>query len=211
MQNDQNTSLKAEAEENGRMVRSDESIPIQNIPSIDSNAILPNVGTINAGGGSIVSPKFDMNVGGGLKTIGTLNGPGGKKLGSMNRMMTNVQPKKRKSHVLGRDEEFVDYRYKEMDDGTKKRVKVVKKRETKMKMLTEEQRIEIENAFDLFDKDNSGSIDVVELKDAMRALGINQTKSAIKALMTKVDKDGSGAIDQNEFLALMAEQIELRN
>lgn len=29
--------------------------------------------------------------------------------------------------------------------------------------------------------------------------------------MTKVDKDGSGAIDQNEFLALMAEQIELRN
>lgn len=64
-----------------------------------------------------------------------------------------------------------------------------------MKLLSEEQKIEIENAFDLFDKDNSGSIDVVELKDAMRALGINQKKSTIKALMTKVDKDGSGAID----------------
>ena len=29
--------------------------------------------------------------------------------------------------------------------------------------------------------------------------------------MTKVDKDGSGAIDEIEFLALMAEQIESRN
>ena len=45
----------------------------------------------------------------------------------------------------------------------------------------------------------------------MRALGINQKKETIKQLMTKVDKDGSGAIDQHEFLALMAEQIELRN
>lgn len=63
----------------------------------------------------------------------------------------------------------------------------------------------------MFDRDNSGSIDIGELKDAMRALGINQGKEKIKQLMTKVDKDGSGAIDQNEFLALMAEQIELRN
>ena len=29
--------------------------------------------------------------------------------------------------------------------------------------------------------------------------------------MYKVDKDGSGNIDQDEFLALMAEQIELRD
>lgn len=30
-------------------------------------------------------------------------------------------------------------------------------------------------------------------------------------MMTKVDKDGSGAIDQEEFTALMAEQIENRD
>ena len=29
--------------------------------------------------------------------------------------------------------------------------------------------------------------------------------------MTKVDKDGSGAIDREEFMSLMAEQIESRN
>ena len=113
--------------------------------------------------------------------------------------------------MLGKDEELIEYRIKELPDGTKKRMKVVKKTEKKVKVLTEEQREEIDNAFLLFDRDNSGSIDIGELKDAMRALGINQKKETIKQLMTKVDKDGSGAIDQNEFLALMAEQIELRN
>jgi centrin-1 len=37
--------------------------------------------------------------------------------------------------------------------------------------LTEEQRQEIKEAFDLFDTDGSGSIDAKELKVAMRALG----------------------------------------
>jgi centrin-1 len=37
--------------------------------------------------------------------------------------------------------------------------------------LTEEQKQEIREAFDLFDSDGSGSIDAAELKTAMRALG----------------------------------------
>jgi Ca2+-binding EF-hand superfamily protein len=39
-------------------------------------------------------------------------------------------------------------------------------------MLTKEQVEEIKSAFELFDKDNSGSIDGNELRDAMKALGI---------------------------------------
>ena len=74
-----------------------------------------------------------------------------------------------------------------------------------MKTLTEEQKEEIDNAFLLFDKDNSGAIDVGELKDAMKALGVFLTKEKVKEKMTKVDKDGSGAIDKVEFMALMAE------
>lgn len=80
-----------------------------------------------------------------------------------------------------------------------------------IKILTEEQKEEIDNAFIIFDKDKSGSIDVGELKDAMKALGIFLKKDDVKQVMTKVDKDGSGNIDKEEFTALMAEQIESRD
>merc|ERR1712022_81820 len=55
--------------------------------------------------------------------------------------------------------------------------------------LTQDQVEEIKEAFDLFDTDGSGSIDVNELKVAMKALGM--------------DADGDGTIDFDEFLAMM--------
>ena len=112
---------------------------------------------------------------------------------------------------LKANEEFVDYKYIEMEDGEVKRKKIIKRTDKKTKWLTLEQKEEIDNAFLLFDKDGSGSIDVVELKDALRALGIFLKKEEVKQTMLKVDKDGSGAIDQEEFLALMAEQIDERD
>lgn len=92
-----------------------------------------------------------------------------------------------------------------------KRKKVIRRTDKKIKYLTQEQKEEIDNAFLLFDKDGSGTIDVIELKDALKALGIFLKKDEVKQTMSKVDKDGSGAIDQSEFMALMAEQIETRD
>ena len=46
--------------------------------------------------------------------------------------------RKKKSHVLEKNEEFMEYRDKDLPDGTKKRVKVVKRTEKKVKVLTEE-------------------------------------------------------------------------
>ena len=76
-----------------------------------------------------------------------------------------------------------------------KRKRIIQKTTKKIKNLTEEQKEEIDNAFIIFDKDKSGSIDVMELKDAMKALGIFLKKDDVKKVMTKVDKDGSGNID----------------
>uniref|UniRef100_A0A7S3CN97 EF-hand domain-containing protein n=1 Tax=Strombidium rassoulzadegani TaxID=1082188 RepID=A0A7S3CN97_9SPIT len=122
-----------------------------------------------------------------------------------------MRRKKKMKRILEKDEEFVDYKYVKQEDGTHKRKKIIKKITRKIKNLTEEQKEEIDNAFLLFDKDKSGSIDVNELKDAMKALGIFLKKEEVRQKMTKVDKDGSGAIDKEEFMALMAEQIESRN
>ena len=63
----------------------------------------------------------------------------------------------------------------------------------------------------MFDKDQSNNIETEELKDAMRALGVQLNKEDLKTLMEKADKDGSGAIDFEEFLALMVQLIQYQN
>ncbi|XP_034546856.1 caltractin [Notolabrus celidotus] len=69
--------------------------------------------------------------------------------------------------------------------------------------LTEDQKQEIKEAFDLFDTDGTGIIDVKELKVAMRALGFEPKKEEIKQMIADVDKEGSGTIDFNTFLSIM--------
>jgi centrin-2/centrin-1 len=73
--------------------------------------------------------------------------------------------------------------------------------------LTDEQRQEIREAFDLFDTDGSGKIDAKELKVAMRALGFEPKKEDIKKMISEIDKEGSGKIDFHEFLNLMTAKM----
>ena len=73
--------------------------------------------------------------------------------------------------------------------------------------LTEEQKQEIREAFDLFDTDGSGTIDAKELKVAMRALGFEPKKEEIKKMISDIDKDGSGTIDFSEFLEMMTAKM----
>merc|ERR1711879_589329 len=63
----------------------------------------------------------------------------------------------------------------------------------KQKELTEEQKQEIKEAFDLFDTDGSGSIDSKELKVAMRALGFEPKEEILKAFRL-FDDDETGKI-----------------
>ncbi|EOD27080.1 hypothetical protein EMIHUDRAFT_434941 [Emiliania huxleyi CCMP1516] len=91
--------------------------------------------------------------------------------------------------------------------------------------LTEEQKQEIREAFDLFDTDGSGTIDAKELKVAMRALGFEPKKARrrlrppgrrdaacerreeIKKMIDEIDKDGSGTIEFDEFLQMMTQKM----
>ncbi|KAK2094581.1 Centrin-1 [Saguinus oedipus] len=73
--------------------------------------------------------------------------------------------------------------------------------------LTEDQKQEVREAFDLFDVDGSGTIDVKELKVAMRALGFEPRKEEMKKMISEVDKEGTGKISFNDFLAVMTQKM----
>ncbi|XP_010650739.1 probable calcium-binding protein CML20 isoform X1 [Vitis vinifera] len=77
--------------------------------------------------------------------------------------------------------------------------------------LTTQKKQEIKEAFDLFDIDESGTIDAKELSLAMRALGFEMTDAQIEQMIKDVDKDGSGAIDFDEFVYMMTTKIGERD
>ncbi|XP_070804433.1 uncharacterized protein [Pituophis catenifer annectens] len=73
--------------------------------------------------------------------------------------------------------------------------------------LSEDQKQEIREAFDLFDTEGCGSIDVKELKVAMRALGFEPKKEEIKKMIADTGKDGSSTINFEDFLAMMTTKM----
>ncbi|EGR29006.1 hypothetical protein IMG5_165510 [Ichthyophthirius multifiliis] len=77
--------------------------------------------------------------------------------------------------------------------------------------LTEEQKQEIKEAFDLFDTDGTGYIDAKELKVAMRALGFEPKKDEIKKMIADVDREGRGVIEFQDFLDLMTVKMADRD
>lgn len=78
--------------------------------------------------------------------------------------------------------------------------KVGRVRKKKKHELSEEQKKELKDAFELFDSEKTGFIDAHELKIAVRALGFTVIKKDIIELVTKVGREDSGRIDLNDFL-----------
>ncbi|XP_071470132.1 uncharacterized protein [Marmota flaviventris] len=70
--------------------------------------------------------------------------------------------------------------------------------------LNEMQKQEIKEAFDLFDADGSGTIDVKELKIALRALGFEPKKEELKQMIAEMDKEGIGTISFEKFFAIIS-------
>lgn len=77
--------------------------------------------------------------------------------------------------------------------------------------LTDEQKQEIKEAFDLFDTDGLGKIDAKELKVAMRALGFETTKEEIRKIIIDMDREGNGTIEYQDFLDLMTIKMQERD
>ena len=69
----------------------------------------------------------------------------------------------------------------------------------KRRELTDEQRQEIKEAFELFDQDRDGALDHHELKVAMRALGFDVKKAEVQAILREYDRNGEGLISERDF------------
>merc|ERR1711934_698403 len=82
-----------------------------------------------------------------------------------------------------------------------------KQKAGRVKALTEEQVEECREAFEMFDIDRSGSIDVRELKAAIKALGMDVSADELKKMVGDVDKDGNGTIEFAEFLGMMTAKM----
>lgn len=54
---------------------------------------------------------------------------------------------------------------------------------------------ELRRAFQVFDRDNSGTISTEELRDVLKSVGENLTEPELDEMMRQVDVDGSGTID----------------
>lgn len=77
---------------------------------------------------------------------------------------------------------------------------------TKRKVLT---RQNIEKAFQLFDQDHSGAIEVEELKGWLTDEHTT-TESLVQEILAQADKNGDGKIDLEEFESLLLDNIKRR-
>lgn len=67
----------------------------------------------------------------------------------------------------------------------------------------QEKLLQYKGQFMEFDIDNSGDIDIMELKQMMEKLGQAKTHLELKKMIAEVDTTNSGTINYNEFLTMM--------
>ena len=70
-----------------------------------------------------------------------------------------------------------------------------------------ERKEEIREAFEVFDRDQSGAISKSELRQVMLALGEKLTDDEISMMLKEADVDGDGQIDFEEFVQTFSVQL----
>ncbi|KAK4686031.1 centrin-3, partial [Tremellales sp. Uapishka_1] len=79
------------------------------------------------------------------------------------------------------------------------------------RVLTDDQKMEIREAFDLFDTDKDGFIDFHELRVAMRALGFDLKKVEVLKVLRENDRTQEGLMEWKDFERIMSERILARD
>eukprot|EP00195_Chlamydomonas_chlamydogama_P009706 CAMPEP_0202899710 /NCGR_PEP_ID=MMETSP1392-20130828/7867_1 /ASSEMBLY_ACC=CAM_ASM_000868 /TAXON_ID=225041 /ORGANISM="Chlamydomonas chlamydogama, Strain SAG 11-48b" /LENGTH=154 /DNA_ID=CAMNT_0049585965 /DNA_START=94 /DNA_END=558 /DNA_ORIENTATION=- len=75
--------------------------------------------------------------------------------------------------------------------------------------LTEQEINEFREVFDLMDRDKGGTLSIEEVKQLMEMLGMKVKQDELEQLVSEIDIDGSGQVDFEEFLQVMARPHEV--
>lgn len=78
-------------------------------------------------------------------------------------------------------------------------------------ILSIAQLMEVNEAFNRFDRDGDGHIEAKELGTVMRIMGMEPTSEQLNTLVESIDVDGNGKIELPEFANMMARQMLLRD
>ena len=70
---------------------------------------------------------------------------------------------------------------------------------------------QIREAFNLFDTEGKGTIDIRELKAGFRALGFVVKKAEIRAMLVDIDKEMAATVDFNEFVDMVTPKMQSRD
>lgn len=77
--------------------------------------------------------------------------------------------------------------------------------------LDEKEMAEVKEAFDLFDGDGSGNIDIKELFVAMQALGFHPEMEEVDKMIKDIDADGNATIEFDEFVQMMEGKMSAKD
>ncbi|KAM8961713.1 calcium-binding protein 7 isoform 2-T2 [Pelodytes ibericus] len=80
-------------------------------------------------------------------------------------------------------------------------------REHSPTQLPEDEIEEIREAFKVFDRDGNGFISKQELGTAMRSLGYMPNEVELEVIIQRLDMDGDGQVDFEEFVTLLGPKI----
>merc|ERR1740123_1986051 len=93
-----------------------------------------------------------------------------------------------------------------MDFGLTPRIRA-RRNKKQRREISENQKEEIKEAFDLFDTDKSGVIDYHELRVALRALGFEVKKQEIRKIQQEYDREEVGGIKFMDFEEIMTTKM----
>ena len=73
--------------------------------------------------------------------------------------------------------------------------------------MQESEIAELQEIFNLVDKDGGGSISREELREVMETLGIKATQEEVDKMIEEIDQDSNGEVECEEFVAVMSRNV----